>query len=384
MARLLLATLLFLWSTPALAVGPVGGGGAPGWTQIYGIQPRPTMYYLPYHADASSSAGAQTWTRFLIDDLPGIDGPGWDLLECRITLGGAGRLVPTDSHDIDSLPGAAVALATNDDWCVLRALTGDGGTRWVLYVELQSAAAIYVGVCPLDNWVTGGADLSPPPWMAGCFAAGDLNLGGGLILFTTGNGNYSAMADTSMVQLLVDIGGTLGWGYYGELDGCRSDGTPSDDSCYVAWDTPQIQQANYIGASYFNRLSPVDDSTVLIIGGPAVLLANSLSIVSTTVDTAMLGVWTDIPIWVHFSDAGSRHIAGKLRGMTATNFDVGALSQTTDNCHLIVGTGVNTNGRFVLPWDCTTAYPGAAAVTFTHGGWKAVPADWIVPEGGGL
>jgi len=379
--------VLALWSTPALAVGPVGGGGAPGWTQIYGIQPRPEMHYLPYHADATSAEGAQTWTRFLINDLPGIDGPGWDLLECRITLGGAGRLVPADSHDLDSLPGAAVALATNDDWCVLRALTGDGGTRWVLYVELQSAAAINVAVCPLDNWATGGADASPPAWMAGCFGGGVglLTAAGTLISFPSGNGNYSAIADVSMVQLFTDIGGIVRWGYFGELDGCGTDRTTPDTRCFVAFDEPTISRS-YGAQTAFNRLSPVDSATALNDGRMDVPTTSAVttSVITQTLDT-QLGGQQSWPLFIQFFLAGHDHVAGKLRACAGMASDVGAVGQTADLCTLAVSSAAGANtGLLVLPWDCATAYPGAAAITISHGGWKAVPADWIVPEGGNL
>ena len=368
--------VLALWSTPALAVGPVGGGGAPGWTQIYGIQPRPEMHYLPYHADATSAEGAQTWTRFLIDDLPGIDGPGWDLLECRITAGGGGRLVPADSHDLDSLPGAAVALATNDDWCVLRALTGNGGTRWVLYVELQAWNTINVAVCPLDNWVTGGGDASPPAWMAGCFAAGDLNLAGTLIPFDCGNGHYSTIADTSMVQFITDTAGVIrGWGYYGELDGCD----PADTRCFVAWDTPGT--ARIVSTSpLLNRYYGGAVLTTGIVSPPYSAASWALA---TGAEVNRPGGYQTYAAQVRFHDAGALHTAGRLRGVQIVNADAAALTQTADLLSLGIYTAPQANaGGIVIRWDGATAYPGAAALVLSHGGWRSIPADMIVPAGG--
>jgi hypothetical protein len=249
----------------------------------------------------------------------------------------------------------------------------------VFYLEADAAAVIKVGVCPLDNWVAGGADVSPPAWMASCFAAGDLNGAGALISFATGNGRYSAVADASMVQLLVDIGGTRNWGYYGELDGCKSDGVPADDRCFVAWDTPATFAAS--PAALFNRISPADDATVLV-SMPLMTATSTKSYLADAAndgDNGFLGVVATGVAMVGFADAGSQHLAGRARFLLYA-ISAGALIQ--DSTRLGIGS-IATRPGISIPWD-SSAYPGAAAVTLSHSGTVAVPRDWIRPVGGGL
>lgn len=219
--------------------------------------------------------------------------------------------------------------------------------------------------------------MSPPAYDTPSVGAGSATP----VSLTTVNGAFrmSAIADTAMLQLLSDNAGTRYWLYVGELNGAKSGGTPADDRPFVISDTPTNYRCG--GSADFNRVSPVDDATVLTSGWIAAWF-NSTAGTSAIRESANGGDATllaqDImwPAGISFTDAGSTHGAGFLRQCLCYNRNAGSLVQTAA-LDWVGAASSATGGGIALRWDSATAYTGATALVPARGGVVAVPRDRI-------
>jgi len=247
------------------------------------------------------------------------------------------------------------------DWIVLRSGEGASGTRFELYLEYESATVMHTCMMPLDDFATGGSDVSPP---TGANGFGSYAIGKGivsgdaqLIDFTgySTSANYSVVADECMVALLADNGTTPYWIYAGELDAARDNGTPPDDRPFVIYDN-----CGYIrccgGDCFWNRLSPVDDATGLTYGYCTELGSASVYIYRSGNEASLLGVWSVAPVGIYFNDASHRHLAGWLRNIGQISGDLGASGTLASKAWMYRGTTSGYAG-VAFKWDGSTSYP---------------------------
>lgn len=370
--RLLVLLFLLLSSAPAHAQMPQ----AVQQPRTY-IRPPPQLYWLVEQSHTSTQDWAEVYVPFA------AGGPRHEIVECYDGVFAAPkRRVPTDPHDVTTLPAGfswrsgTVAVG---DWCVLRTAVGMAGTTMSYYVEADAAQTIRFFMCPLDNFVVGGLDATPPAFPATC-----VGNGAALIDFAVAAGavRYSATVDASSIRLFSDNGANMDQIYIGEVDGARTDGTPADDRPYI------IQRATnqaYIagGGTWFNRLSPVDDTTLLSTGY-WVLAGGPLDVHPTGKDANLLGVWTVLPIGVLFDDAAHRHFAGRLRHTGSSSADMGARAQGDSLKWVCLASWAGARAGIAHRWDGVTAFAGAAAVTISRDGEREISEDAIYGDQWGL
>ena len=302
--------------------------------------------------------------RFLVDDLSSYTGPPWTVVECYND--GASE-VPPNPSDVDSFTNADVldwagdgsGLVPGDAYCVLESADsdGDGSTNhFQFYIALYSTLVMQYALFPLEDFATGGA-IFPPTFPA--TIVGD---GGALpVQLTTvaTAADLSIVADEGRVYWMRDSGGTLAdWFYVGEVDGALTTGTPADDRPYVLRDNPAYVYY-FPTAPYWNRLSPVDDATRLVVGysyehhGAHWAWQNPFG--------ALLGIETVWPVAIAFEDAGHMHRAGYLRGVYAINEDAGNGGTLNSKQFMYRNNSGGIIGGVVVVWDGVTAYGADSA-----------------------
>ena len=315
----------------------------------------PTNRYYPNVTKTSVMAFLSDLVRFLVNDLAGYTGPGWTIVEGYDSSqsGGSKRQTPNDSSDFDSFPSGfswRTGSLNTSDWVVLESATGSYGTTLQVYFELDSSSRIKFRVIPLADFSTGGAETSPPSFPATAFGAGSSEVS--MDLFST-SARYSVVADEAMFSILGDNGSDPKWIYVGELDGARSEGSPADDRPFVIYDyTDYVYQ---VTNAYWNRLSPLDDSTILTSGREAILYASEYPHNSGN-DDNFLGQYSVWPLGLWFSDSGHKHFAGWLRNIGYTSVSAPSSGTLASKSWMVRGEYVGYS-RLCWKWDGTTDYP---------------------------
>jgi hypothetical protein len=154
-----------------------------------------------------------------------------------------------------------------------------------------------------------------------------------------------------MVAVLFDDGSTPAWIYIGEVEPARLAGTPPDDRPFVIWDTPSTVRAGS-SDNYFNRISPLDDVTGLVIGNNAI----PSNLYATGEGGGFLGLWDVFPWMVHFRDVSHKHTAGYLRNVGFCSADKGA-SGTIAGKTWMYRLNAAAYGGVCFAWDGSTDYP---------------------------
>ena len=350
----------------------------------YGLAPLPAQANTKrtYAKVTQTNPGASTLQmstvellRFLVEGTTvgggAATGPGWTLVEA---YSDGVRCMPSDASDVDSLetesagpvpsgtPGCAgmrgdgSGLSTGDWWVVESADSDTDGltNHFQMMVEYDTTAVWKFWLLPLEDWQVGTAT----PAAAG--TSTPIGAGTALVSFSSFStaGTMSIVADESVLHVWRDDGaGNVDWMPLGALDGARVAGTPADDRPYIIADKPDV--VGFSTASYRNRLSPVDDATVLTSGYPAVIGQISDDATHATGDdTHLLGVWTVLPAGVYFSDAAHQHFAGFLRYVYTCSKALGSsASGTLDSANFLwMSYGITTTAVCV-DWDGITAYP---------------------------
>ena len=345
------------------------------------IRPLPPTYWYAYKAEAQATGAAGGFAnliRFLVEGTGSTYGgsPGYTLVEMAQDAGwGAGacaaqgdRAVPPTPGDVDSCGAWAPAV---NDWVWLRSGVGLYGTRFNLYLELQSTTVIYVLLAPLENVVPApGAFASPPGFPAATIGAGAATP----VSFTVVNGAYrmSVVAAPSAMLLLSDSGAGARYNMYvGETTGAPQDGVPADTRPFVIWDGPSVGLCTG-SAYYINRIAPDDGATAMVSG----LIGGDIA----AIVPAYLGINFHQPAPpVYFTDAGRiNRSMGSLRWISCSSRPaVGGVFQTAALDAIGWTPAAASSVMQVAQWDGVTTYAGAAAVVFSGARGVYVPRNYI-------
>jgi len=351
------------------------------------------------HVTTSSEGGASSFLRdfmaFLLNDqtafgssawVPangGTGGPGWEIIE-SYSGAAATRQTPLTTTGNGALlshtPGTNgwrpdVATLTVGDWIVLE--TKDP-YKFQIYFELQSTTVLYYKMMPYGNFATGGSAITPP---TGSFpSTGVPGYGADTFMQQTvfdAPAKYRAVAADRFFAMIADPGDftSVTFEYMGEVAGAVS----LDTRPYVAYEATNNCRWDLITASQWNRISPVDGATELILGSN-VQMINVPDLGyrvhrywdggTTTSGTRML------PVGVFFDDANHNHFAGWLVGVCSSNTDqgaVGAVNNATRGDDTGDGVGPNSGGQhnYAFRYDYTTGTP--AGIAFYWDGQTEVP-----------
>jgi len=292
---------------------------------------------------------------------PGSTGPGWKIVEAYDTST-VTRTIPTPG-DESNMSNVAFATANNNwyrdsvsvnDWIVLQS---SGSPSFQLYIEYQSTSAIYFFLMPLgpdaaspDPFVTGGANISPP-----LFPAAAVGSGTGFVSYpgsTTTPRLVNIWADDDYMVMMNFIGSSTSpyFMYCGKLDYARS----TDTSPFVIWDSPTQAYLTSGSSSYFNRVSPVDNSTLLS-GGYSGWLGPAESTI--TPRDGLAGIYSAGRVSVTFSDASDGCLHGLLRDVRVCGSGPPEQATYNDKAYMsFVNQGAGKD-PVVMPWDSETEWP---------------------------
>jgi len=319
----------------------------------------PTTRIYPKQIHSGLDVALPDIVRFLINDHPTITGPGWTIVEAQA---GANREVPPDPTDLDSLVSATAwangTVAVND-WIVLESANANNTNHFQLYIEYQATNDINFMLIPFENFSTGGGAASPPTFPSTAFA-----IGSSVNTFTKESTAiaYSVIADEGMMALLVDAFGniTCDWTYMGEITPSYPDGSPSDDRCYIVHDNESLVSLADAGSEItFNRLSPLDDTTILISGFDVNLFSfgtNSRLIEDASDLGRISGQHIIYPIGVWFDDASHKHFAGYLRNVYSIHAYAGSQGTLNNKAYMFRNNSFLAGGGLVFEWDGATSY----------------------------
>lgn len=221
------------------------------------------IYPKQYHT--SLGKGLRDLVAFLINDHASITGPGWSIVEAYDSA--------TASRQIPSTPSGSGALnsftgtfswkddtLTTDDWIVLETNIAGGNPEFQFYMEYATATTLQYIMFPFEDFATGGGAVSPPTFPSR--AVGSTTSVVTHTAFVDGAGWYTAVADEQMFSFIITRGGktSISWGYVGSLDKTYS----NDTRPFVIYDNPSVVIVeNGSGATYWNRVSPIDNNTIL-------------------------------------------------------------------------------------------------------------------------
>lgn len=242
---------------------------------------------------------------------------------------------------------------------MLETLDADNANHCQVYIQLESDANCDFKIIPLEDFATGGGSTggADPTFPATSFGAGTAVVN--FNAFST-SGWFNCIADEGMCAIIAsnDIDSTTRWIYCGEVTAFHSGA--GDTRAYVIWDTPSDYGWNdFSGQERFNRLSPADNSTILV-RGEALHVVNSSPISQVAQDSRRNLLGSDVvwPVGVHFEDVGHIHDAGWLRNVFAVNHQLGnegtlGLTGSPDFYYINDNLG-NTNGGIAFTWDGET------------------------------
>jgi len=314
--------------------------------------------------------------RFLIGN-DALGGGTWSLLYACDA--GTRTDAPSDPHDVSTLNPANAwcdadgsSLATGD-WFVVRSGLSATGHYFELFVQVgvfsgSVTDALYFKMITLaDNGGTGawsytgtsgtlGTIFATPP--AGC-----VPINAGYKKWKIGNtlNSFSFWVDDATFIGLSDVGGpgaTATLMYVGELTNTRS----ADTRPFVLYAYGDSLDGTYCDASsgsiMYNRLSPVDNVTVLESGYYTALYNTTGGYMhASTQDKVFLGESSILPIGVEFTTPGHLHFAGFFKHMWGVNqAALGPAATLANRAYLCRGTSTTMPG-LAFPWDSTTEYP---------------------------
>ena len=297
--------------------------------------------------------------RYMINDA-GYSGPNWSLVFAYSDAEtGDKHQVPSDPHDANSFTGASFAWKdglsaglTAGDFFVLE--SASGSNKFQVGIEYQSATVIRIIVAPKEGFAIAGtnADMTNASYWANAKLTTDD--------FPSINGAswYSIISNTDRFILENDNGNgnTLNICYEGKY----LDAHTTDEYCCISC----LNNFYYFGQmdysnSYFTKLSPVDDTSVLTIYGSELRTSGGYTGPSFIATDTASGEYRLLPIYIVSITGGHVGTFGRLDGMYMTS---GNLIGTSNKCTLGSKTyaaikGQNAaagNSPIVFDWDGTT------------------------------
>lgn len=294
-------------------------------------------------------------TRGITNGGAGTAAEGWNLIEAD---DGTIREIPGDGtfNGLDSgnvwKTGGSLVLSS---WCVIE---GDGtyGNKIQVLCRVEANTSRFVfQMIPLADWATGGGSTPTPSLPATIVPAGFQqpdNL--------TSNGWLIACANEGMFVLFYDNKSTNTqhmW-YLGETDVSPAD-LLDDARPFVYWGDVN----DPLDGDDFQRLSPVDDATVIGGANDGQLMAYcSYNVINmfTGNPRVSIGNRQEYTCGVSFNTVSHDHDAGRLRYLTLTHNDIGARGTMSSDGgsaddRFIINAN-NTDSAILMDWD-GTQYP---------------------------
>ena len=304
------------------------------------------------------------FVRWLVDDHATNKGPRWELVEARDQADGTPRRVPTQARGHGAFASLPTGFSWRDgdiqvgDWLVLRSVTkrgvdSFGDIEFQLYVSFESATTMGLLLMPLNDFTVGGVDASPPAFPATGF--GDGAFGTRVTMFAFNNpGDYYAVADAGMFALIMDDGSTSGMAftYVGECDGA----SPGDTRPYVIWDAPELARFELFTNNILDRLSPVDNITLLTQGSPCWWRERGNNI-NPIANLGNRPESRPMPTGPFFADTSHRHLVGFFRNCYLGASSMGLRGELRGRDFIFFGNelGSGNSVPIVLKWDGVTA-----------------------------
>lgn len=304
------------------------------------------------------------FTRWLVDDHATLKGPRWELVEARDQAAGTPRQVPTQARGHGTFASLPSGFSWRDgdiqtgDWLVLRSVTRRGRDtfgqiEFQVYISYENATTMGILLIPLNNFTVGGPDGSPPTFPATAF--GDGAFGTRVTMpFVNAPGDYYSVADEGMFTLVMDNGSVAStqFTYVGEVDGAQ----PGDTRPYVIWDAPELARLELFTDGILDRLSPVDNVTLLTLGSPCWWrernnTVNSTPTLSNRPESRIM------PTGPFFSNTSHRHVAGFFRNVYLGTSSMGLRGELSNRqfIYFCNELGSTNSVGIVLKWDGVTA-----------------------------
>jgi hypothetical protein len=310
----------------------------------------PKIYPRVFHA--SHGLGLRDVVAFMIDDHASLTGPGWSIVEAYDGAT-ASRQVPSITTGTGALASFTGTFSWKDntvspnDWIVLEC---NEGTNFQVYFEYATTTTIQYIMFPYADFVTGGGAVSPPTFPARAVGSTTSVVTQGFCGVTWSW--WSVIADEQMMALVTTQDGKtcIEAGYIGSV----SNPLPSDTRPFVIYDVPSVVRLyDGSGGTYWNRVSPVDDTTII---GSGYYCWHRLGNDNrpVPVDTTH---WLDeqplFPIGVMFTDTGHSHFAGFLRNVYGIHRKDGYRNVYGTKAY-IVASDNKFDAALAWPWDNTT------------------------------
>lgn len=314
----------------------------------------PTTRYYPRVSHTNLGDALPEIVRFLIDDHATHTGPGWTIVEARSN---SSREVPSTASDLDSLSSATDwknGSISTGDWIVLESADANNSNHFQVFLKYNSATQLQIQLIPLEDFTTGGGDTASPTLPATAVGAGGSAV---TMSFDTGAYFWHIVADEGMCYILADNGDPLDARhiYFGEVDGANTGGSPTDDRAYVILDETTAVQVDDANITPWNRLSPVDDSTILDEGSWTWVGRTFSSIPQLASSLNALGNNYILPIYMVFLDSGHSHIAGILRNVYSGHKGLGTIGTLDSLNYGFYNDITGTDITIVFKWDGSTA-----------------------------
>lgn len=264
---------------------------------------------------------------------------------------------PGETYDFDNVAFSASAFGFQTgaleagDWIVLRST---GAPHLQIYWELDSTTAWNWALISNNDFVTGGADVTPPALPLTTIGA---TMGNpptfSVMSLQLASMNYSMWSDNQTVAILA-LDGTPAntrMMYIGAVD---SD-VVGDTKPFVINDTPGTASFGGSGARW-NRLA-LDGATFLSSGHDLQPFFQSGSNIFTTAGTSGLATpaptqYHVFPAFIFFNDAGYRHFLS-IKWSYIAGVDLATSGTLASLSIVYFATGASL-GRWALTWDGVT------------------------------
>ena len=301
--------------------------------------------------------------RFLVDDLPGKTGPGgWKIIKTYSSGAATPHELPSGTGvDFDTELAADNAWVTGalniGDYIILE--SGKTPNADQVGFEYQAIDTLRVILAPQkgfdtatsNNDMTAAGNWTNPTCS---YVDHDDNSAGALQ-------HYSAVADESTIMLFMDPGNStyMCFGYIGEHERLH------DEDEYNSLIFRTVREVNMHSGYGFGdhdamyKISPVDDSTEIFIGG-ALHYMDGIYFTSNTQTldrNPVTGEWSPNDIILASTTSGHTGKYGKLRHLRYMEHAITNTIPTVSTAMDYIAIGDSaTYGKLIMPWDGVTPY----------------------------
>lgn len=315
-----------------------------------------TPKHFPNQTFANLTAAVHPMVQFLTSNHATFtDAPGWTIVEAYAN---GTREVPGDPTNLDSFTGGFgwrndVASLVVGDWIVLRSVRG--GNEFQLYIELEGTATFGYILFPYDDFVTGGAAVTPPTFPTRSIGGGTAF---GVPIAQTGfatSARYTVIADAGCCIFFFDAGGTsTSWGYVGDVE---NPGTSNPRPFCIKKDTGNVHVEHGSGDERWSFVEPFEQTYQE--GTWAFFTNHAATSDVLQIDSAgddLLGFRRVVPVGVYAFGA-SGGFFGYLRYTYVGHTGLGVDGTIDRRSFIFKNDESGTSGAIVMAWDRSTAFP---------------------------